>query len=170
MTCCINTIPATPTIRPARPEDAASIVAYNLALAWETEGKRLDPAIVAAGVQALLTDPQRGFYTVAEANGQVVGQILITYEWSDWRNGWFWWLQSVYVAPAWRRRGVFRALFDHLCERAAYAGNVVGLRLYVEQDNLAAQQTYATMGLRPAGYFVLEMPLSPPATPPVRQP
>ncbi len=160
---------ATPAIRPARPDDAATIVAYNLALAWETEGKRLDPEIVTAGVQALLSDPQRGFYTVAEADAQVVGQTLITYEWSDWRNGWFWWLQSVYVAPAWRRRGVFRALFTYLCERAAHAGDVIGLRLYVERDNLTAQQTYAALGWRPAGYFVLEMPLSPPPLPLVRQ-
>ncbi|MEJ5277625.1 MAG: GNAT family N-acetyltransferase, partial [Thermogemmata sp.] len=105
-------------IRAADRRDLAVLAAYNLALAWETEQKRLDPATVEAGVEALLGDPQRGFYTVAEIEGQVVGQVLITFEWSDWRNGWFWWLQSVYVHPQYRRRGVFRALVEHLEERA----------------------------------------------------
>ncbi|MCX8140166.1 MAG: GNAT family N-acetyltransferase [Gemmataceae bacterium] len=143
-------------IRAAERRDLAALVAYNLALAWETEQKRLDPVTVEAGVAALLGDPQRGFYTVAEVEGQVVGQVLITFEWSDWRNGWFWWLQSVYVQPAFRRRGVFRALVEHLEERARREGHVVGLRLYVERDNRAAQAVYAALGLQPTTYGVLE--------------
>jgi len=143
-------------IRAAERRDLAALVAYNLALAWETEQKRLDPVTVEAGVAALLGDPQRGFYTVAEVEGQVVGQVLITFEWSDWRNGWFWWLQSVYVQPAFRRRGVFRALVEHLEERARREGQVVGLRLYVERDNRAAQAVYAALGLQPTTYGVLE--------------
>jgi GNAT superfamily N-acetyltransferase len=143
-------------IRAADRRDLAVLAAYNLALAWETEQKRLDPATVEAGVEALLGDPQRGFYTVAEIEGQVVGQVLITFEWSDWRNGWFWWLQSVYVQPAFRRRGVFRALVEHLEERARREGHVVGLRLYVERDNRAAQAVYAALGLQPTTYGVLE--------------
>jgi GNAT superfamily N-acetyltransferase len=143
-------------IRAAERRDVAALVAYNLALAWETEQKRLDPATVKAGVEALLSDPQRGFYTVAEVEGQVVGQVLITFEWSDWRNGWFWWLQSVYVQPAFRRRGVFRALVEHLEERARREGQVVGLRLYVERENRAAQAVYAALGLQPTTYGVLE--------------
>ncbi len=143
-------------IRAAERRDVAALVAYNLALAWETEQKRLDPATVKAGVEALLSDPQRGFYTVAEVEGQVVGQVLITFEWSDWRNGWFWWLQSVYVLPAFRRRGVFRALVEHLEERARREGQVVGLRLYVERENRAAQAVYAALGLQPTTYGVLE--------------
>lgn len=143
-------------IRAAERRDQAVLVAFNLALAWETEQKRLDPATVAAGVEALLNDPQRGFYTVADIGGQVVGQVLVTFEWSDWRNGWFWWLQSVYVHPEFRRRGVFRALVEHLEERAHRDNQVVGLRLYVERENRAAQAVYAALGLEPTTYGVLE--------------
>jgi GNAT superfamily N-acetyltransferase len=143
-------------IRAAQPRDLATLVAFNLALAWETEHKRLDTATVTAGVEALLRDPQRGFYTLAEWEERVVGQVLVTFEWSDWRNGWFWWLQSVYVHPEFRGRGVFRALVQHLEERAREDSQVVGFRLYVERDNRPAQAVYAALGLQPTTYGVLE--------------
>jgi GNAT superfamily N-acetyltransferase len=144
-----------PTVRPARPADAPTIVEFNRILAQESEGKTLDPAVLSAGVDAVLADPVRGLYFLAEEGGEVIGQTMITTEWSDWRNGWIWWIQSVYVRPAHRRRGVFRALFEHVHRSARDAG-VVGLRLYVERANHVAQQTYASMGLGPTGYVVLE--------------
>src|SRR4051794_30784856 len=103
-----------PSLRRAVPADAPVVVEFNRLLAQESEGKALDPAVLSAGVAAALADPARGLYFLAEQDGQVLGQILITTEWSDWRNGWFWWIQSVYVRPEARRRGVFRALFEHV--------------------------------------------------------
>jgi GNAT superfamily N-acetyltransferase len=146
-----------PIVRPAGAADAAALADYNRRLAEETEGKTLDPAVVAAGVAAALADPGRGRYFVAcAADGAVIGQLLITLEWSDWRNGWWWWVQSVYVAADHRGRGIFRALYDHARAAAAAAGDVVGLRLYVEEQNHQAQEVYRRLGMRPAGYFVYE--------------
>ena len=143
-------------IRAAQLRDLPSLVAFNLALAWETEHKHLDPVTVTAGVEALLHDPQRGFYTLAEWQERVVGQVLVTFEWSDWRNGWFWWLQSVYVSQEFRGRGIFRALVHHLEERARQDPQVVGFRLYVERDNRTAQAVYQALGWQPTTYGVLE--------------
>jgi GNAT superfamily N-acetyltransferase len=148
------------TIRPAGPADADLVAEFNRLLAWETEHKRLDPVVLSRGVGRLLADPAKGFYLVAESDGQVVGQLMATFEWSDWRDGWFWWVQSVYVRDDFRRAGVFRALFAELVRRARAAGDVVGLRLYVERDNHRAQATYESMGLKEAGYFVREGMLS----------
>jgi ribosomal protein S18 acetylase RimI-like enzyme len=144
------------TQRPATPADAAVLAEFNRLLAWESEHKALDGAVLAAGVAAVLADPARGRYFVAEDGGAVVGQLLITTEWSDWRNGWFWWIQSVYVREDYRRRGVFRALYDHVAGEARRRGDVVGLRLYVEKDNRRAQATYDRLGLAGTGYLVLE--------------
>jgi ribosomal protein S18 acetylase RimI-like enzyme len=144
------------TVRRATPADAAVIVEFNRLLAEETEGKTLDPAVLAPGVTAALADPARALYFVAETVGAVAGQTMITFEWSDWRNGWIWWFQSVYVGKEFRRRGVFRSLFRHVRETAERTPQVVGLRLYVEQDNHTAQQTYARLGLERTGYLVLE--------------
>jgi ribosomal protein S18 acetylase RimI-like enzyme len=144
------------TIRPARPADAPVVAEFNLRLARETEDKVLDPAVLARGVGRLLADPTKGFYLVAEADGEVVGQVMATFEWSDWRDGWFWWVQSVYVRDDFRRAGVFRSLFAEMVRRAREAGNVVGLRLYVEKENHRAQATYEQLGLREAGYLVRE--------------
>lgn len=145
-----------PTVRPATPADAVTITAFNLALALETESKRLDPATLAAGVAACLADPAKGFYRMAEQGGDIVGQLLVTTEWSDWRNGWFWWIQSVYVAPAVRRGGVFRALYHHVESAAAADPAVIGIRLYVERDNARAQAVYAALGLTLEPYLVME--------------
>ena len=144
------------TIRSARPSDAPVIVEFNVRLARETEEKQLDPAILASGVAAVLADASRGRYFVAERDDEVVGQLMITYEWSDWRNGWIWWLQSVYVHPEFRRQGVFRALFEKLRSEAEADPGVVGLRLYVEEHNTRAHATYRSFDLLPGGYFVME--------------
>ena len=143
-------------LRRAVPADAPVIVEYNRRLAEETEGKALDLRVLAAGVAAGLADPLKARYFVAEEDSQVVGQLLLTTEWSDWRNGWVWWIQSVYVRPDARRRGVFRALFEHVLVEARAEPDVVGLRLYVEQDNGSAQQTYARLGMDRTAYLVFE--------------
>jgi GNAT superfamily N-acetyltransferase len=145
------------TLRPATPADAATIAEFNIRLAWESESKSLEPAVIAAGVAACLADPAKGFYTLAERSGEVVGQTLITLEWSDWRNGWFWWIQSVYVRQDCRGLGVFRALFEHLHEDAKKRPDVIGLRLYVEAGNEQAQAVYKKLGMTETGYGLLEM-------------
>ncbi len=144
------------SIRRAGPEDAAVVAEFNRLLALESEGKTLDAAVLAAGVAAGLADPNKSVYFLAEEDGKAIGQIMYTLEWSDWRNGWFWWIQSVYVSAEARRRGVFRALYEHVEQAARADGTVIGLRLYVEQANHVAQETYRRMGMETAGYFVFQ--------------
>jgi ribosomal protein S18 acetylase RimI-like enzyme len=144
------------TVRPAVPDDWSIIVDFNCRLAEESEGKKLDRAHVEPGVRTLLADSRRGRYLIATSEGRVVGQLMHTYEWSDWRNGDIWWLQSVYVHPESRRQGVFRALFEKLQTDAEADPGVVGLRLYVEEHNRQAHETYRNLGLTPGGYFVME--------------
>lgn len=149
-------------IRPATPSDEECIVDFNLRLAEETEGKTLDRAVLESGVAALLSNPDKGRYFVAEAAsgqviGQVIGQVMITYEWSDWRNGLFWWLQSVYVAKECRQQGVFSALFDHIAQLASEEPQVCGIRLYVDKENAPAQATYGARGFERANYEVMEL-------------
>ncbi len=143
------------TIRRATPADEDVVARFNAALAWESEHKRLDEPTLRRGVRAVLADPHKGFYTLAERGGEVVGQVLVTFEWSDWRDGWYWWIQSVYVREDARRAGVFRALFDHLHAAALADPEVIGLRLYVERDNARAQQTYRAIGLAEEPYFLM---------------
>lgn len=143
-------------IRLAEPADAETIAQFNQRLAWESEQIRLDPATVLCGVRALLADPGRGRYYVACDGPRIVGQLMHTWEWSDWRNGQIWWLQSVYVDESVRRRGVFRRLFEHAREEARVDPEVVGIRLYVEGHNAPAHRTYEKLGFRQAGYFVME--------------
>jgi GNAT superfamily N-acetyltransferase len=144
------------TIRRAGPADAAIVAEFNQLLALESEGKTLDRDLLRAGVAAGLADPAKSVYFLAEEDGAAVGQMMYTTEWSDWRNGWFWWIQSVYVRPEARRRGVFRVLFEHVHQAARADGHVIGLRLYVERENHVAQKTYQNMGMEPAGYLVFE--------------
>jgi GNAT superfamily N-acetyltransferase len=144
------------TVRDARHEDAAIIASYNTAMAEETEGKALDPARIDPGVNAVFERPANGRYWVAEAEGRVIGQVMVTFEWSDWRNGRIWWLQSVYVHPEWRRKGVFTALYRHVESLASASPGVIGLRLYVENENVRAQQTYEALGMVKPGYLVME--------------
>ena len=149
------------TIRPATPADQETIVAFNAALAEETEAKSLDRALLEPGVRAALADPAMCLYFVAEAQGRVIGQIMITTEWSDWRNGWFWWIQSVYVDAAWRRRGVFRALYHHVRTQAVARPDVCGLRLYMHHENTRARSTYESLGMHVTDYLVCEDAWSP---------
>jgi len=145
-----------PRIRKAAPEDAAVIAEFNALLARQTEARELDPARVAAGVSALLADPAKGTYYIAQHEGAVIGQLLITLEWSDWRNGWFWWIQSLYVKEGLRGRGVFRALFNHIHQLAAERPDVCGLRLYVETENGLARSTYEGLGMKLTSYHLYE--------------
>lgn len=143
------------SIRAAALTDLAELVAWNAAMAWETEHKQLDPVILERGIRGVFEQPRRGFYLIAECDGVAVGSLLVTYEWSDWRCGDFWWIQSVYVIPAARRGGVFRALYAAVEQRAAAAG-AVGLRLYVETENQRAQATYADLGMQRCHYWMYE--------------
>ena len=143
------------SIRRATSADVDVIVRFNAALAWESEHKTLNPEVLQRGVRAVLADPAKGFYTLAERDGEPVGQVLVTFEWSDWRDGWYWWIQSVYVREDARRGGVFKALFEALQSQAMADPTVIGLRLYVERDNLRAQQAYAKMGLSEEPYFLM---------------
>jgi GNAT superfamily N-acetyltransferase len=147
-------------VRAASPADIDILAAGNIAMALEAEHKRLDPDIVQRGVRAVFDDPGLGRYFVAEVEANVVGQAMFTYEWSDWRNGVFWWLQSVYVSPVARRIGVFRALYSHIEHLAKADPKVCGLRLYVERDNDRAQKTYRSCGMVEAGYLVMEVDMS----------
>jgi GNAT superfamily N-acetyltransferase len=142
-------------IRAARSNDANTLVEFNARMALETEELELDPALLSPGVRGGLADPSKALYYVAEAGGRVIGQLMITKEWSDWRNGEIWWVQSVYVHPDHRRRGVFRALYAHARDQASRAG-AVGVRLYVDDHNAAAQQVYERLGMRMSNYRVME--------------
>jgi ribosomal protein S18 acetylase RimI-like enzyme len=143
-------------VRRAGPADAAVVAEFNRLLAAETEALALDAAVLRAGVEAGLADEHKALYFVAEEDGDVVGQLMLTREWSDWRNGWMWWIQSVYVRADARRRGAFRALYQQVHEAATADPGVIGLRLYVEHANGRARQTYERLGMRRTGYLVFE--------------
>ncbi len=143
-------------IREAVPGDAAQIAEYNSLLALESEGTRLAPGIAVAGAEAMFADRSKGRYWLAEIDGRVVGQLMLTYEWSDWRNGMVWWIQSVYVHGDYRRKGVFSALYRHVESLARQQPDVCGLRLYVERDNERAQKTYEALGMRMTNYLVMQ--------------
>jgi GNAT superfamily N-acetyltransferase len=147
-------------IRRARPQDAATIARNNRAMARETEDKHLDEDTVQTGVEEALENPHRGFYLLAEKSGRVVGQTLITFEWSDWRNADFWWLQSVYVDPNERKSGIFKALYRHVLEEAEKDPKVCGLRLYVHRENRRARSVYLSLGLDQAQYEMFEVDFS----------
>jgi GNAT superfamily N-acetyltransferase len=143
-------------IRPAVLADVDVICEFNRLMAQETEGKTLDPATLQPGVAAIFGDSQKGCYFVAEIEGQLVGQVAITLEWSDWRNGWFWWLQSVYVVPSARRQGIYRKLYDHVVQQAR-TGGVIGIKLYVDRDNSAAEAVYQKLGMMMSRYRLMEV-------------
>ncbi len=150
-------------VRLATPADEPTIVGFNAEMARETEGRSLDRARLTAGTRAVFENDERGFYVVALRAGALVGCLLVTREWSDWRNGWFWWIQSVYVVQSARRRGIYRAMYTWLEAQARTAGasgdgaKVVGLRLYVERDNVAAMATYEALGMLRARYQLFEV-------------
>ena len=132
------------------------IAEFNSRMAEETEGRPLDPDLIGPGVAALLADRGKGRYWVAESDGDVVGQIMVTYEWSDWRNGMLWWIQSVYVREDFRRTGVFSQLYRYVETRARSEGKVAGLRLYVEKNNERAQNVYRSLGMAPTDYRIMQ--------------
>ncbi len=149
-------------VRRGLAKDIPTLVEFNVAMAHETEQKALDVATVQRGVQGMFDGRGTGFYLVAETeqlpdSRRVVGALMVTYEWSDWRNGWFWWIQSVYVHPEFRRRGVFRALFEFLKQEAEKQTDVCGMRLYVENENKVAQKTYETLQMTMTPYRMYEL-------------
>lgn len=143
-------------IRNAVREDGPKLVQFNLSIARETEDMQLDDQVLTSGINAVFDDPKRGFYLVAEVDGKAAGSLMVISEWSDWRDGAFWWIQSVYVEPEFRRNGVFRALYEEVRKRAGNTSRVCGCRLYVERDNAAAQTTYARLGFVETNYKVFE--------------
>jgi len=147
-------------IRPATPADAGRITEFNLLLALESESITLDPERLARGVELGLETIVRGRYWVAEEDGAIRGQCGVTTEWSDWRCGWVWWLQSVYVEAGWRGRGLFRALWDRVLEDAHAEGDVVALRLYVHRENGGARAIYERVGMEESPYLVYQLPLA----------
>jgi GNAT superfamily N-acetyltransferase len=143
-------------IREGRPVDASTIVDFQIRMARETEDLGLDPATVRRGVAAVLDDPRRGRYWVVEEGGELLASTLITTEWSDWRNGDVWWIQSLYVVPEARRRGIFRAIYAHLKQQVEESPDLKGLRLYVEKDNDRARRAYEAMGMSADHYVLYE--------------
>jgi ribosomal protein S18 acetylase RimI-like enzyme len=143
-------------VRRADLADLEMIVSFNQAMALETEERRLDRATLQAGVAQALKNSGHSLYFLAEVGGVPAGQMMLTFEWSDWRNGFFWWIQSVYVDPRFRRRGVFRSLYAHVRDHAQADGGVCGLRLYVHHDNHLAMRTYEQLGMKRADYLMYE--------------
>lgn len=143
-------------IRPARPGDAGAIVEFQIRMARETEGLELDLPTVTRGVRAVFDDPSKGEYWVAEAGGRVVSSLMTTYEWSDWRDGTVLWVQSVYVLPEMRGSGVYRRLYEHLQERVRSSPGLMGIRLYVDRRNTAAQRVYERLGMSREHYEMFE--------------
>ena len=143
-------------IRKAIPSDTETIVRFNAAMAEETEHLKLDTSRLLLGVNGLFENPDKGFYLVAESNREIVGQMMITYEWSDWRNGMFWWIQSVYVKPEYRAQKIFRSLYEHAVASAKLQTNVCGLRLYVEKANDRARRVYEKLGMNLTKYDMYE--------------
>ena len=146
-------------VRPACNDDVSLMARWAEAMALETEDKQLNLKTVGRGIQVTLKDPARGQYFMAEIAGEPVGTLMLTYEWSDWRCGWWWWIQSVYVAPGHRRKGVYRAVYAHVLALAKSQDDVCGLRLYVERENANAQRTYEFLGMIDAGYRMYEVAL-----------
>jgi len=142
--------------REARLSDADRIVEFQIAMAVETEQIRLDRMVCTAGVAAVLRDEKLGRYYVGEIDGEVAASTLITYEWSDWRNGMVWWIQSVYVLPGARKQGVYAGLYRYVQELAQADDHVRGIRLYVDRRNAPAQQVYTRLGMNGEHYQVFE--------------
>ena len=145
------------TIRKAIPSDVPTIAKFNFAMAEETEHIQLDMERLLRGVNGLFDEPSRGFYLVADVDGAIVGQLMITFEWSDWRNGVFWWIQSVYVQKEFRAQKIFRSLYDKVVSMAKAEGNVCGIRLYVEKENGRAHHVYEKLGMTLTNYDLYEV-------------
>ena len=144
------------TIQIGKEKDAPTIIDFNIAMAKETEDRDLESEKVSSGVYRLIANPQFGFYLVAKKEDRIVGSLMITTEWSDWRDGLFWWVQSVYVPVEFRRQGIYRKLYEHIRSLAAEKQSVCGIRLYVEIGNIAAQRTYESLGMLETRYKIYE--------------
>lgn len=143
-------------IRLAESQDAPALIEFNQAMAHETEGKYLDREVLTNGVETVFKNSSCGFYVVAEDAGKIVGGLMVTFEWSDWRNAWFWWIQSVYILPEYRGQSIYTMLYDFVKQKASEEKNVCGFRLYVEHDNLHAQKVYEKVGMQKSHYLMFE--------------
>lgn len=143
-------------IRIAKIEDAASLIEFNQAMALETEVKSLASETLRNGVEAVFRDEKKGFYVVAESENVIVGGLMITFEWSDWRDKWFWWIQSVYILPEFRGQKIYRLLYEFVKEKAVERDDVCGFRLYVERENINAQKVYEKLGMEKSHYLMFE--------------
>lgn len=143
-------------IRRATLNDASALSQFNQNMAYETEGMTLIPEVIDAGVKTMIENPQLGFYLVAESAGVIAASLMTTTEWSDWRNGIFWWIQSVYVLPEYRRQGLYRKLYQEVKSLAENEAGVCGFRLYVEHENTVAQSTYNALGMEETHYKIFE--------------
>ncbi|WP_335916905.1 GNAT family N-acetyltransferase [Shewanella chilikensis] len=143
-------------LRKGTPKDTEALVAFNQAMAQETEGLSLDSDTLSRGVSTLLENPAKGFYLVAEIDGEIAGSLMVTYEWSDWRAADYFWIQSVYIKPEHRRKGIYRALYQEVKALAERQGGAASFRLYVEQENTRAQQTYQSLGMSQSHYLMYE--------------
>ena len=143
-------------IRNAKQKDIETIAKYNIKMALETENKYLDKEIITAGVSSIINDSSKGIYWVMEMDKIIIGQLMVTYEWSDWRNGMMWWIQSVYVPKEHRRKGVYSKMYNNLLELAQLDSECCGIRLYVEKENKKAQKTYEKLDMKKAGYEIME--------------
>ena len=143
-------------IRLAIEKDAPELVEFNQAMALETEGKHLDSQVLKSGVEAVFQNEKKGFYVVTEAEGKIVGGLMVTFEWSDWRNSWFWWIQSVYILPDYRGRSIYRLMYEFVKNKANQEKNVCGFRLYVEKENVNAQKVYEKLGMESSHYLMYE--------------
>ncbi len=152
----VQRLKKTMEIRIAVREDISDLIEFNQAMALETEGKQLDRDVLSKGVSAVFDDDRKGFYVVAEDNGKIVGGLMVTTEWSDWRNGWFWWIQSVYIRPESRGQGIYRKLYEFVKQRAEAAGGVRGFRLYIETENTNAQAVYEKLGMEQSHYLMYD--------------
>lgn len=151
----MTTLPSV-NIRPATEADIQFIIDSQLSMAFETEQLRLEPHIVEKGVEAVFNDSGRGFYLLAETGGIRAGCLMVTPEWSDWRNAWVWWLQSVYVLPGNRKSGIFGMMYDYVKNMVMQRIEVSGIRLYVDRTNLRAQQVYTRAGMNGGHYLTFE--------------
>ena len=143
-------------IRKAKPSDKSSIAGFQIAMASETEDIKLDPLTVDKGVEAVFNDPSKGIYFVAESNGKVIGSLMVTFEWSDWRNGNVWWIQSVYIKPEFRRMGIYSKMYSHVKDIVLKDKNLRGLRLYADKTNGVAQKAYHKLGMDSNHYAMFE--------------
>ena len=143
-------------IRIAVASDASSLVEFNQAMALETEGKQLDNSVLTRGVNKVFLDPNKGFYVAAEEDGVIIGGLMVTFEWSDWRDAWFWWIQSVYIRPQARGKGLYRQMYEFVKDHARKKGDVCGFRLYVETENANARSVYDKVGMSASHYLMYE--------------